>query len=107
MTIFGWKFDATVLKSVTTLCQNFKFVSFELTEILPIKEHCSRIGLGMAGPVHHGYRLYGKKKTFFSLSNAEKMLIVSEISRWFDFPYDCGKKLSTATTVLGPSYSNM
>ena len=50
-----------------------------------------------SGPVYHVYRLYHQKgQKLFYKQYRKKNSKVSEISRCFDFPYDCGKKLPTA-----------
>ena len=43
--------------------------------------------------------IWSKILIFCSISNAEKKSIVSEISHCFDFPCDCGNKLSTASSL--------
>ena len=45
------------MKSTSKSSSTFKAVSFEVDEKRSVKERD-----GWAGPVHHGYRLYGEKE---------------------------------------------
>ena len=49
---FGLKLNTAILKPLTTLFSNFKFISFELTEKCLDKERFSRVGPGWAGSSH-------------------------------------------------------
>ena len=44
---------------------------------------------------------WSKRNIFWSLSNIEKSIIVSEITRSLKIPYDCGKKLLTTSYRSG------
>ena len=98
MNIFSSNFYNTVLKLVATSSERFKTVSFKLTEKQPVKERHDRVGPGWF-LTDIGYMV--KNKRFCSLSDIEKKnkLIFTKISRCFEFPYDCEKKLSNVSLL--------
>ena len=54
---------------------------------------------GRAGLVRHGYHLYDQEETFFVQYPISNKSIDSEIPRCFKDPYDCGKNLSTVSSL--------
>ena len=95
---FSTNFDTTVFKTGSHMVINFKTVSFDLTQKQPVKGRLDGVGQGWF-ITDIGY-MVKKKKHLCSLSDVERnKLIFSEIPCCFEFPYDCGKKLSTVTLL--------
>ena len=59
--IFHSKFDTTIFKAGFHMFESLN--PLVLNEKQPVKERYGWVGL--AGTIHHGYRFYGKKETFF------------------------------------------
>ena len=68
--IFSSQFDKTILKQVTTLCLNFEFVSFELTDKYRVKKRYGRDG---PGRFFTDIDLMVKQKLFYSINHIKSI----------------------------------